>query len=350
MRTSNRLPLVSALALTSFSGVALAVFVNPFVPAFRGAPLAEYAGWEEFVSGINGSNPPDDPQTTPGAFFDLVQTQFGGLVTSGTIYNLNQASTFEITHRPDPAVPNPDLQTVVLQVRSIGNEFDITTFKLRFQDASGTTISLPADSHVELWRAPFTFGQEVEHKVEWYVDDEATVIDEYVLRFKTQGAHVGLDTALLDAQWANLGSSSYCTAGTSASGCQALLSASGVPSATAPSGFVVSAAGVEGAKDGLVFFGTNGRQANPWGNGTSFQCVIPPVKRAGLLNGTGSNGQCDGAFAQDLNALWCPSCPKPGKNPGAGALVQAQLWYRDPQNTSNQTTSLSDAIEFSLAP
>ena len=35
---------------------------------------------------------------------------------------------------------------------------------------------------------------------------------------------------------------------------------------------------------------------------------------------------------------------------GAGAVVQAQLWYRDPLNTSNQTTSLSDAIEFIVAP
>ena len=36
------------------------------------------------------------------------------------------------------------------------------------------------------------------------------------------------------------------------------------------------AAGVEGAKDGLFFFGTNGQQANAWGNGTSFQCVVSP--------------------------------------------------------------------------
>ena len=38
--------------------------------------------------------------------------------------------------------------------------------------------------------------------------------------------------------------------------------------------------------------------------------------------------------------------PKPNKNPGAGALVQAQIWYRDPASTSNQTTSLSNAVEF----
>ena len=142
----------------------------------------------------------------------------------------------------------------------------------------------------------------------------------------------------------------YCTAGTSASGCQALLSSAGVASASASSGFDLLAAGVEGARDGLYFFGTNGQQANLWGNGTSYQCVAPPVKRAGSLPGIGTVGQCDGSFSQDLNALWCPTCPKPHKNPGAGAVVQAQLWYRDPLNTSNQDTSLADALEFCLVP
>jgi hypothetical protein len=143
------------------------------------------------------------------------------------------------------------------------------------------------------------------------------------------------------------GFASYCTAGTSASGCQATLSASGIPSAASPSGFALSAANVEGAKDGQFFFGTGGRQANSWGNGTSYQCVVPPLTRAGLLLGVGTNGLCDGSFSQDLNALWTA---KPAKNPGAGALVQAQLWYRDPNSTSNQTTSFSDAIEFLVGP
>lgn len=140
---------------------------------------------------------------------------------------------------------------------------------------------------------------------------------------------------------------SYCTAGLSANGCQATLSAGGIPSAANPSGFVLSAATVEGAKDGLFFFGANGRQTNAWGNGTSFQCVVPPVKRAGLLPGSGTAGLCDGAFSQDFNALWTA---KPAQNPGAGAVVQAQLWYRDPFNTSNQTTGLSDALEFTVGP
>ncbi len=142
----------------------------------------------------------------------------------------------------------------------------------------------------------------------------------------------------------------YCTAGTSASGCQAALSAAGAASASAGTGFTVSAASVEGAKDGLCFFGVNGRQANPWGSGSSYQCVTPPVSRAGLLTGVGTSGQCDGSFAQDLNALWCPTCPKPARNPGAGTITQVQLWYRDPLNTSNRTTSLSDALEFLVGP
>ena len=142
----------------------------------------------------------------------------------------------------------------------------------------------------------------------------------------------------------------YCTSGISGSGCAAFMDASGIPSASAGSGFTLSADGVQGAVSGLIFFGSNGRQANPWGNGSSFQCVVPPVQRGGLLTGTGTAGACDGTFAQDLNALWCPTCPKSSKNPGAGATVQAQLWYRDAGSTSNQTTSLSDAIEFTVEP
>ena len=118
-------------------------------------------------------------------------------------------------------------------------------------------------------------------------------------------------------------------------------------SASAPSGFDLAAGNVEGSVDGLFFYGAQGRQAAPWGNGTSYQCVVPPVKRGGPLTGSGTSGLCNGSFTQDLNALWSSN---PVKNPGAGATVQAQLWYRDPFNTSNQTTSLSDAIEFLVTP
>ena len=141
---------------------------------------------------------------------------------------------------------------------------------------------------------------------------------------------------------------SYCTAGTTANGCQTLLSSTGLPSIGAGSGFVVTAANGEGAKNGIFFYGFNGQQANSWGNGTSYQCVVPPVIRTGLRAGTGTSGACDGTFNIDMNAFW--STAKPAKVPAVGQEVSLQLWFRDPQSTSNQTTSLSDAIKFQVCP
>jgi hypothetical protein len=140
---------------------------------------------------------------------------------------------------------------------------------------------------------------------------------------------------------------SYCTAGTSASGCRATVSSTGAPSASAASGFVASVAPVEGGVNGQFYYGTSGRTANTWGNGTSYRCVLPPTWRAGVQSGGGTNGACDGSVAQDLTARWQS---KPNTNPGAGSVVQLQFWYRDPQNTSNRTTSFSDALEFGVCP
>ena len=179
----------------------------------------------------------------------------------------------------------------------------------------------------------------------WLVRGNETTLKS-AKRFESSETSFPSFAPVLTVEW-DLAPESYCTAGTSANGCQALLSGTGTPSATAASGFTLDATGVEGQKDGLYFFAANGRQANSWGSGTSFQCVAPPVFRGGLLLGTGTSGACDGTFSQDLNARWQA---KPNSNPGAGAIVQAQLWYRDPQNTSNQTTSLSDAVEFVVCP
>jgi hypothetical protein len=140
----------------------------------------------------------------------------------------------------------------------------------------------------------------------------------------------------------------YCTAGTTASGCRATLSARGVPSLSLASGFTVDADTVEGSKDGIFFYGLNGPQANTWGNGSSYQCVTPPVIRTPILSGTGTGGACDGSFGLDLNAYW--STAAPNKVPVAGGQVNLQLWHRDPLNTSNQTTSLSDALDFTILP
>jgi len=143
------------------------------------------------------------------------------------------------------------------------------------------------------------------------------------------------------------GVTSYCTAGTTASGCQVNLSSSGTPSLSLSSGFTVTGANGEGSKTGIFFFSQNGQQANVWGNGTSYQCVAPPVRRTPSQSGGGTSGACDGSWAIDFNAY---AAANPAKAPAPAVPVQMQLWFRDPLNTSNQTTSLSDALEFTMAP
>jgi hypothetical protein len=139
----------------------------------------------------------------------------------------------------------------------------------------------------------------------------------------------------------------YCTAGTSAAGCSAWLEATGLPSASAPSGFALVARDVEGGRSGLFYFGTSGRQAQPWAGGAAFQCVVPPLLRGSLLPGSGTPGTCDGTLEEDLGALWTA---KPFKNPGPGAVLRAQLWYRDPLATSAVASNLSSALELVVGP
>jgi hypothetical protein len=167
-------------------------------------------------------------------------------------------------------------------------------------------------------------------------------IDYYVRSTDPQG-NVGVSPT---HSYVSAGVASYCTAGTSASGCQALLSASGTPSASAPSGFVVHADGLGPNVSGAFFWGTNGPQANSWGNGTSWMCVVPPVFR-GATQAASAGSPCMATLDYDLTIHWQA---KPASNPGAGTVTQVQLWYRDPHNTSNQKTSFSDALQFTACP
>ena len=86
---------------------------------------------------------------------------------------------------------------------------------------------------------------------------------------------------------------------------------------------------------------------HPWGNGTSLQCVVPPVVRTGVLQGSGAPSTCAGAYQLDFNA-WMAA--HPNRAPGAGQTVHMQGWFRDPQSTSSQSTSLSAGLRFAVCP
>lgn len=171
------------------------------------------------------------------------------------------------------------------------------------------------------------------------------------------GLEDGVDIAMGTATDANLNgypdscedATSYCTAGTSVHGCTATLSESGHASATASSGFLVTATNMNGNRAGLLFFSPNGGMAAPYGCTSSFSCVVPPVTRTPSFTSSGATGGC-GDASRDLNADWCPTCPKSGKNPGAGTTIYVQAWYRDPLNTCFTKTALSDALEVLVLP
>jgi hypothetical protein len=133
----------------------------------------------------------------------------------------------------------------------------------------------------------------------------------------------------------------YCVPKVSSSGCIPSMGSSGAPSATDPNPFLATAAGVETAKTGLLFYGYAPLNA-PFQGGV--KCVSAPTRRTGLQN-SGGAGLCAGSFSLDFNAR-IQSGIDPGLTPGA--TVYSQYWYRDPG--SGSTTGLSDALQFVIEP
>jgi hypothetical protein len=143
--------------------------------------------------------------------------------------------------------------------------------------------------------------------------------------------------------------SNYCTAGTTSNGCNATMTSIGAASATASSGFTLTATGVEGQRFGILFYGTNGRAATPWGGGsTSFLCVKSPTQRMGQLASGGTTNQCNGVLSVDWNAYVTANPNALGTPFVVGEVLDAQAWFRDPP--APKTTNLSDGLEFTVGP
>lgn len=146
---------------------------------------------------------------------------------------------------------------------------------------------------------------------------------------------------------------SYCTAGTTTNGCTATMAGSGVPSIAATSGFTVSCTGIEGQKQGLIFYSLTGRSSLQWGTSSSFLCIKSPTQRTGAVNTGGTTNACDGTISIDFLAYLAAN---PGSLGGPssslplapGNLVNFQCWFRDPP--SPKTTMLSDGLEVQMIP
>jgi hypothetical protein len=135
----------------------------------------------------------------------------------------------------------------------------------------------------------------------------------------------------------------YCAGKVNSFGCTPFLGFSGLPRANSAQPFTVRAFNVLNQKSGLFYYGFSGRSGAPFQGG--LKCVADPVRRLPTQLSGGNSGftDCSGVLAVDFNAVALA-----GFDPllVAGATVNLQAWYRDPQVPSN--TGLSNGLEFTL--
>jgi len=134
----------------------------------------------------------------------------------------------------------------------------------------------------------------------------------------------------LDGAWLQP-SVSYCTSQAN----------SRTPSASFGSGFFIRATPMRNQKQGLLFYGTTGRDSTPFLGGT--MCVQGPLRRTPVLvsGGSATGDDCTGTFALDFNAYIAT-----GVNPAlvAGVTLDTQFWSRDSGAPNN--TNLTNGLEF----
>jgi hypothetical protein len=146
----------------------------------------------------------------------------------------------------------------------------------------------------------------------------------------------------LDAQLCAGTIGTYCTAKTTTGGCVPVIDTDGCPSATAGSGFTVTAAQVPPGNLGIMLYGTRGPDTTPALGGVL--CVKLPFRISGVQSAGGA-GACGGQYSVDFNE-WVHVSNDPLLV--AGAVVHGQFWFRDPPASFG--SGLSGGVTFTLAP
>jgi hypothetical protein len=142
---------------------------------------------------------------------------------------------------------------------------------------------------------------------------------------------------------------SYCTAKVNSLGCLPVIASTGYAKVGASTGFEIRASNVRNNKNGLLFYGVNGRANAPFQGGTL--CVKAQIRRTPAVNSLGTlppANDCTGVYRLDFSAFTAGllgGTPLPALNV-AGTMVDSQWWGRDPGFPAPNNTTLSNGLEF----
>ncbi len=170
------------------------------------------------------------------------------------------------------------------------------------------------------------------------------------------GPHIGGLDVTLSHYDGGCAPPTYCTAKVNSLGCVPLIGSSGCASATAASGFMLTASNQLNNQVGLVLYSEFGRDASSFGMG-GILCLKAPLRRSKGFNAGGNPSpprDCSGVFSIDFNSfgrglLGTPPNPAPYLSV-PGQVVTAQFWGRDPGFAAPNDFSLSNGIEFTVGP
>lgn len=132
-------------------------------------------------------------------------------------------------------------------------------------------------------------------------------------------------------------------------------------SATASSGFTVSAGPARGCRSGLLLYSDQPSVPPiPFGGaGDWMLCLFGGIMRAAPIDLGGTPHTCDGVFSIDMNAFRNQTWVSSGCSPSAGQTspaaylstpghtVNAQMWGRDSTTTGQ---FLSDGLSWTIQP